>query len=121
MKKSKIEVSLFIDPSISNIKLAKKLGADSVEIHTGKFAKLFKLKKKAQLKGEFEKISKCSELGKKNKLNIKLGHGLDYDSTKYLCKIKGVCEFNIGHFIIGESIFFGLKHVIKKFKKIIKR
>ena len=65
LKSSKIEVSLFVDPSISNIKLAKKLGADSVEIHTGKFAKLFKLKKKSQLNKEFIKIARCSNLGKK--------------------------------------------------------
>ena len=55
-----------------------------------------------------------------NKLNVKFGHGLDYESAKYLCKIKEVCEFNIGHFIIAESVFFGLRKVIKKFKNIIK-
>ena len=55
MKSSdKIEVSLFIDPKILNIKLAKILGADSVEIHTGKFAKLFKLKIRGYVK-EFKK------------------------------------------------------------------
>ena len=59
-------------------------------------------------------------LQKKINLNIKMGHGLDYGSTKISRKIKEVCEFNIGHFIMGESIFFGLKHVIKKFKKIKK-
>ena len=45
------------------------------------------------------------------------GHGLDYKSTLLLSKINEISEFNIGHFIIGESIFFGLKNVIKKFKK----
>ena len=57
-----------------------------------------------------------------NKLNIEVhaGHGLDYKTTKILSKIKEIEEFNIGHFIIGESIFFGLSNVIKKFKRIIK-
>ena len=47
------------------------------------------------------------------------GHGLDYNATKLLSKIPEIEEFNIGHFIIGESIFYGLDKVIKNFKKII--
>ena len=47
------------------------------------------------------------------------GHGLDYKTTKILAKIKQIEEFNIGHFIIGEAIFFGLEKVIRNFKKII--
>ena len=45
---------------------------------------------------------------------------MDYKTAKILSKIKEIKEFNIGHFIIGESIFEGLKHTIKKFKKIMK-
>ena len=48
------------------------------------------------------------------------GHGLDYKTAKILSKLKEIKEFNIGHFIIGESIFFGINKVIKKFKKICK-
>ena len=46
------------------------------------------------------------------------GHGMDYKTTKILSKIKEIKEFNIGHFIIGESINFGLKKVLNKIKKI---
>ena len=53
-------------------------------------------------------------------LEVHAGHGLDYKSTKFLSKINQIKEFNIGHFIIGESIFHGLSKIIKKFKKIIK-
>jgi len=59
-------------------------------------------------------------LGDKLGLEIHAGHGLDYKTTRILSKIKEITEFNIGHFIIGESIFFGLSKVIKKFKKLIK-
>ena len=48
------------------------------------------------------------------------GHGLTYKSAKILSRIKGIKEFNIGHFLIGDSIFIGLDKSIKKFKKIIK-
>ena len=53
-------------------------------------------------------------------IEVHAGHGLDYKSTKILSKINQIKEFNIGHFIIGESIFFGLSKVVKNFKKIIK-
>ena len=59
-------------------------------------------------------------LGNKIGLEVHAGHGLTYKSAKILSKIKGIKEFNIGHFLIGESIFAGLANSIKKFKKIIK-
>ncbi len=46
------------------------------------------------------------------------GHGLDYKTTAILSKIKEITEFNIGHFIIGESLTHGLENTIKAFKKI---
>ena len=51
-------------------------------------------------------------------LEVHAGHGLDYKTTAILSKLKEIQEFNIGHFIIGESIVHGLKNTIKKFKKI---
>jgi pyridoxine 5-phosphate synthase len=53
-------------------------------------------------------------------LKVHAGHGLDYKTTKILKKIKQIEEFNIGHFIIGESVFHGFDKTIKTFKKIIK-
>ena len=60
----------------------------------------------------------CSSLANKVGLEVHAGHGLDYKSAMILSKINEIKEFNIGHFIIGESIIVGLKKVIKKFKKI---
>ncbi len=116
-KKRKIRTSLFINPNINDILIAKELGADCIEIHTGKFANLIKSKKK--IKNEIYKIRKSAKLAFKIGLEVHAGHGLDYNSTRYLSKIKEIEEFNIGHFIIGESIFFGIDYVIKKFKRII--
>ena len=58
-------------------------------------------------------------LAKKLGMEVHAGHGLDYKSTKILRKIKFIEEFNIGHFIIGESIIYGMKKVIYNFKKIL--
>ena len=118
-KKDKIRTSLFINPSISDVKVSKFLEADCVEIHTGKLAQLVKSKK--NYKKELFKIKKCSSLANKIGLEVHAGHGLDYKTTKILSEINEIKEFNIGHYIIGESIIYGLKKVIKNFKKIIKK
>ena len=65
-------------------------------------------------------IKKCSLFANKLGIEVHAGHGLDYKTTKLLAKIDQIKEFNIGHFIIGESVFFGLKKIIHNFKKIIK-
>tara|TARA_B100000902_G_C27102713_1_gene809612 strand:+ start:14 stop:733 length:720 start_codon:yes stop_codon:yes gene_type:complete len=117
-KKAKIRTSLFINPTIKDIKLSKEFNIDCVEIHTGRISNLVKSKK--NYKSEFERISKSSKLANKLNIEVHAGHGLDYKTTKIICKINEIKEFNIGHFIIGESIFFGLSKIIKNFKQIIK-
>ena len=117
LNKLKIRTSLFINPSIKNIKLSKQLGSKCVEIHTGKISNLVKKNKKYQ--NEFSNIKKCAKYAKSLDIEVHAGHGLDYKTTKILKRIKEIKEYNIGHFIIGESIQYGLKNVIKKFKKII--
>jgi pyridoxine 5-phosphate synthase len=117
-KRNKIRTSLFINPNIRDINKAKYLGVDCVELHTGKISDLVKNKKNYRF--EFDKIKKCCQLAHHNGLEVHAGHGLDYKTTKILTNIKEIEEFNIGHFIIGESMFYGLKNTIKKFKKITK-
>ena len=67
-----------------------------------------------------ERIKRCSVYADSLGIEVHAGHGLDYKTTKILSKIKEIKEFNIGHYLIGESIFHGLKKVINNFKKIIK-
>ena len=115
-KKKKIRTSLFVDPNLKDIKIAKELKVDCIELHTGKISSL--VKKKKNYTYEYNKIKKCCELAKKIGIEIHAGHGLDYKTTAILSKLKEIEEFNIGHFIIGESMFNGLKNTIKKFKII---
>jgi len=118
-KQAKIRTSLFVNPSIRDIKISNDLNADCVEIHTGRLSNLVKSKK--DFNAELRRIKKSSVLAKKLNIEVHAGHGLDYQTTKILSKINEIQEFNIGHFIIGESIFFGLSKVIRSFKKIIKK
>ena len=118
LNKNKIRTSLFINPNLEDIKFAKKIGSRCIEIHTGKISN--KIKKKQSYVNDLKNIKKCAKLGKLLGLEVHAGHGIDYKTAKILSKIKEIEEFNIGHFIIGESIFDGFEHTIKKFKKIIK-
>ena len=117
IKDKKIRTSLFINPSIEDIKISKKIGTDCIEIHTGHLANLVKSKK--NYLREINKIKKCSVLANQLNIEVHAGHGLDYKTTKLLSVIPEIKEFNIGHFLVGESIFFGIKNVIREFKKII--
>ena len=118
LNSKKIRTSLFINPNYSDIKLAKILGSKCVELHTGKIS--IKIKKKQKYLYEFNKIKKCTKEATNIGLEVHAGHGMDYKTALVLSKIKDIREFNIGHFIIGESIFDGFKSTIKKFIRIIK-
>jgi len=118
LKQKGLRVSLFIEPNLKDINTSKKLNADCVEIHTGKFCNLVNKNKKYSQ--EIKKIQSAVTLGNKLGLEVHAGHGLTYRSAKILAKISGIKEFNIGHFLVGESIFVGLGKTIKEFKKIIK-
>jgi len=119
LKKNKIRISLFIEPQISNVELAFMLGVDCVELHTGTFCNLFNKKHKKKTEVVYIKIKQCASFAKNLGLDVHAGHGLTYKSAYQISKVEEISEFNIGHFIVAESIFIGLKNSIKQFKKII--
>ena len=118
LKKNKSRVSLFIEPNVKDIHLSKLLGADCVEIHTGRFCN--QVNKEQRYKKELERIKKAVNFGNKLGLEVHAGHGLTYKSAKILSKGSGIEEFNIRHLLVGEAIFIGLANTIKKFRKIMK-
>ena len=118
LKNNKSRISLFVEPSLKDIKESKNLNADCIEIHTGRLCNLINENK--NYKKELFRIKKAVDLGNKLELEVHAGHGLTYKSAKILSKISGIKEFNIGHFLIGESIFIGLEKTIKNFRKIIR-
>ena len=108
-----IRTSLFVDPCTKQIKAAHELGANAVEIHTGKYSRLFK---KKQFSSELDQIKKaaifCNSLG----MECHAGHGLDFFNVKNIIKIKEIEV--VGHFCFN-AIFDGLESTILKFKEII--
>ncbi len=118
LKNKKSRISLFIEPSLKDLETANQLNADCVEIHTGKLCNL--INKKRNYQNELKRIKKAVQTGNELGLEVHAGHGLTYDSARILSKIKGIQEFNIGHFLVGESIFEGMPTIIRKFKRILK-
>ena len=119
LSKNNIRVSLFINPNISDIKKAKELNSDCVELHTGKYCNFSNKRNKSQI--EFYKLKKSAFYANKIGLEVHAGHGLNYRTANKISKIKNISELNIGHFIISESIFHGLPKIIKRFKRIINK
>ena len=119
LNKQNIRTSLFINPNIQDVKISKMIKADCVELHTGKISNLIKNKKNYQ--NQLLKIKKATFLANKLGIEVHAGHGMDYKTTNILSKLSGISEFNIGHFIIGESVFVGLKKTISNIKKNMKQ
>jgi pyridoxine 5-phosphate synthase len=117
LKKNGSRVSLFIEPNIKDIKISNELNVDCVEFHTGKICNL--INKRKSYKSEYKKINEAVNFASGLGIEVHAGHGLNFQSTKIISNIKNIKEFNIGHFLVGESIFVGLPNVIKKLKKII--
>ena len=119
LNNKKIRTSLFINPTIKDVIYSKRINANCVEIHAGKISNL--IKKKKNYSKELNVIKKCAVFANSLGVEVHAGHGIDYKTIKILAKINEIKEFNIGHFIIGEAISIGLKNVIKKINKSIKK
>ncbi len=113
--KKGIRVSLFIEPSEKAVALSKELGAGAVELHTGAYANF----RGAARAKELLRIKKASAFALTKGLLLNAGHGLDYDNTRPIARIKGMNELNIGHSIIAYSIFEGLDKAVRDMKKLM--
>jgi|TARA_X000000368_G_scaffold403235_1_gene377991 pyridoxine 5-phosphate synthase len=115
LKDSGSLISLFIEPDIQTIDLAKELNVGAIELHTGKYAEANNLDKKKYI----EQIINSVNHAHNKSLIVNAGHGLDYTNVKEIARISNINELNIGHSIIAESIFLGLAEAINKMKNII--
>ena len=115
LKDSGSLISLFIEPDIQIIDLAKELNVGAIELHTGKYAEANDSDKKKYI----EKIINAVNHAHNKSLIVNAGHGLDYTNVKEIARISNINELNIGHSIIAESIFLGLAEAINKMKNII--
>lgn len=139
LKQHEIEVSLFIDPTLQNIKMAKKLDVEWIEFHTGKYANVYAMlyanlgnthhnikalelprsELKKNLEEELSNLRTLScdamELG----LKVAAGHGLNYQNVQEIARIETIEELNIGQSIVARSIFTGLEQAILDMKTLL--
>ncbi len=109
--------SLFLDPVPEYIQMAAEMKIKAVELHTGFFSEA----DGASEKQYFDELNNSAKMCKEHGIEVHAGHGLNFDKLYKILDIYEIEEVNIGHFIIGESIFTGLEEVINKMKSIIKK
>ncbi len=119
LKSHDIAVSLFIEPDTRQIKASKKVGADFIEIHTGKFATAFEMAEKDEFDRELSLIKDHVNLAQKYGLGVNAGHGLNYQNVQYIAEIPHIRELNIGHSIIGRAVLTGMKDAVSEMKRLI--
>lgn len=115
LRGANISVSLFIDPDEDQIRAAKKIGADKVELHTGTYVDRTGTARKRELMRLRNGAALCASLD----LEVHGGHGLNYETIEDIAAIPQFTEFNIGHFLVGQAIFTGLKDSIHRMRNLM--
>ena len=117
LRAKKIEVSLFIDPEIRQVRTAKEVGANAVELHTGSYANAKGSARGRELARLREAALEAHRLG----LKVNVGHGLDYENVAAIVRLPFIDEANIGYSIICRSVFVGIREAVSKMKKKLRR
>ena len=106
-----VRVSLFIDPTLEQVDAAGELGAEMVELHTGKLANAFAEKIERE---ELENLQAAAKAASELKLQVNAGHGINYTNIQLINKIPHLAELNIGHSIIARALFVGLQNAVRE-------
>ena len=127
-----IRVSLFIDPSLKTIDVAKALGVPAIELHTGKYANASKMtasKKTASKENAsnekrrekaLDELRKAAAHAKAIGLAVHAGHGLTYQNVQPVAAIPEIEELNIGHSIVSNAVFWGLEEAVRRMVQLVK-
>ncbi len=111
-----IRVSLFMDPILAQIELAKSVGTERIELYTEAYAKGFESGAREKALAVYQKAcTKARELG----LEVNAGHDLDLQNLGFFLQIPDILEVSIGHALVVESFDYGLEETLKRYLKII--
>ncbi len=106
-----IPVSLFVDPMPQQIEAAAKVGADTIEIHTGLYSDAAS---ESQKDTEFRKVVAMSTLGGRMGLGVHAGHGLDYRNVARVAALPEISEISIGHSIVAHAVLVGFERAVRE-------
>lgn len=116
LQNSGLSVSFFIDPSDRDIEISKEMGADMVEIHTGRYSNARGQKQERELLRIVKAVRKALDVG----LKTNAGHGLNYTNVSRIAEIEGIRGLYIGHSIISRAVLVGLERAVREMKELIK-
>lgn len=114
---SDIDVSLFIEPELTQIDTAAEIDADIIEIHTGIFANAVSEEEQID---ELERVRAAVIHAKKLGLGVNAGHGLNYQNIKIFREVPDIDEVSIGHSIIARAVTVGIKEAVQEMIRLIK-
>jgi len=114
-----LRVSLFIEPDPVQVAVAEALGAEVVELHTGRYVEHVFAGQSAEAEAELERMRRAASDGAARGLEIHAGHGLTFDTVNPVAAIPEIRELNIGHFLMGEAIFIGLAAAVSRMRELI--
>ena len=106
---------MFIEPEKEQIDAAKSLGVPVIELHTGAYCNAIGSNQSQELNKLIRSAKYAVEIG----LECHAGHGLGFNTVSSIASIQEICELNIGHFLIGESIFSGLEHAVQEMRALM--
>jgi pyridoxine 5-phosphate synthase len=110
-----ISVSLFLDPDLRQIELAKQLGAGAVELHTGQYA----LSRGAGQQDQLVALTTAGKLICDLGMHLHAGHGLNYHNVVPVARIPAMRELNIGHAIVSRAVLVGMERAVREMKSLI--
>jgi pyridoxine 5-phosphate synthase len=109
LQEAGIAVSMFIEPSAKQIRASHQVGADAVELHTGRYCDAADEDEQTK---EYKAIEEAAKLGVELELEVAAGHGLDYTNVEPIAAIEEIEELNIGHSIIARAILRGIEEAV---------
>ncbi|GGM06469.1 pyridoxine 5'-phosphate synthase [Pseudooceanicola nanhaiensis] len=112
-------VSIFIAADRKQIEAAHRIGAEVIELHTGAYCDAHAEGRLDARDAELERLREMSAFAHSLGLEVHAGHGLTYDTVRPVAAFPEVRELNIGHFLVGEAIFLGLKPAIAEMRRLM--
>ncbi len=116
LNRAGIKVSLFLNPDEKALELAKRTGAQIVELHTGIYAEARTEEEKIR---ELERLERSAYLAKELGFIVHAGHGLNYENIGPVASIPQIEEFSIGHAIVARAVMVGMKEAVREMKNLL--
>ena len=114
LHESQIRTCLFVEPDVEQIKAANRLGARAVELHAGRYTE-----RGPAVEEELRRLEDGAKLAAKLRLEVGVGHGLDYRNVAPVVALEGISEFSIGHSIVSRALLVGMERAVREMRELV--